>query len=165
MILFQAFEGLVLIAPKYLYAPCCTVTIPKCSQGVTLYHSLPQFPNKPTIQDLCAKQMAIFISQVRTLITVFGIKTTERPGGHAENCCNLGTDSNQFVSSLIPGMDFSNLCLILISPSEPSVYKNTVPRYNRFQLLSVEIRRNFCVLVVLKLILPRESHTQSCSRK
>lgn len=152
------------ITPKYLYAPCCAVTIPKCSQGVTLYHSLPQFHNKPTIQDLCAKQMAIFTSQMRILFTLFWIKNIERPGEHAENCYNSGTDSNQFVSLLIPGMNFFNLCLILISPSEPSVYKHTVPGYNTFQLLSVEIRR-ICTFVVLKLILPRESHTQSCSKK
>lgn len=121
MILFQAFEGLVFITPTYLYAPCCAVTIPKCSQGVTLYHSLPQFHNKPTIQDLCAKQAAILISQMRILFTLFGIKTIERPVEHAENCHNSGTDSKQFVSSLIPGMDFSSLCLILISPSELSL--------------------------------------------
>lgn len=42
--------------------------------------SLPQFANKPTIIDLCAKQLAKLISQMRTVFIVFGIKTIEGPG-------------------------------------------------------------------------------------
>lgn len=88
-----------------------------------------QFHNKPTILDLCAKQLAKFISQMRTVLVVFGIKMTEGLGGYAENCSNSCSDSDQFISSLmIPEVDFSNLCFILISLSEPSVYKHTSRR-------------------------------------
>lgn len=151
--------------------PAALSSFPNVPKVLLYITPFPQFHNKPTILDLCAKQLAKSICQMRTVLVVFGIKIIEGLEGHAENCSNSYSDSNQFISSLmIPEMDFSNLCFILISLSEPSLYKHTSRRcptstitsWDQKKLLNVGCSED---TVLMELVLPRESHTQTCSRK
>lgn len=51
---------------------------------------------------------------MRKVFIVFAIKIIEGTKGYAENYSNLGTDSKEFISSLISEVDFSDLIFILI---------------------------------------------------
>lgn len=116
--------------------PAALSPFPSVPKVLLFTTPLPQLHNKPTILDLCAKQLEKAISQIRTVFIVFGMTIIAGPRGHAENRSNLGTDSNRFISSLIRQINFSNLCLVLISPSQPSVFKHTPSRYQTSAIIS-----------------------------